>query len=1322
MKKSNFYLFILLAIGWAGTLHGQQDPKEEEGDKEEGIEARFKHEFDMMHDPATNTIPRERVLKAQAFAEQLRNDPEKVAIPITWIERGPDNVGGRTRALMYDLNDATGKTVFAGGVGGGLWKTTDITSSTPNWQKVDDFFDNLAICSIVQDASSPLTMYFGTGEGFYNADAIRGLGIWKSTDGGANWTHLAATANSDFDYVNKVIVNDAGHVMAATRTRFAGDGGIFRSTDGGSTWTRVLNSTGFLSAGADIEMAANGDLYASLGIGYNDGIYKSTNDGANWTQVYTAPSNEERIELATAPSNSNVVYALFENGTGGGVPPIRRTTNGGTSWNSLTTPIFNDCGTNKTDWTRGQDWYDLIAGVDPADEDIVYIGGVDLFKTTNGGTSWTQISSWCGPPWVSLPEVHADQHAIAFKPGSSTEILFGNDGGVHRTTNGGSTFSARNDDYNVTQYYACAIHPDSASNYMLAGAQDNGTQKYTGAGMNSTTEATGGDGAFCHIDQDAPNNQITSYVRNNYFTSTNGGTSWTSRSFDNNGRFINPTDYDNDANILYAAHSSGQFLRWEDIVTNGPNQIVSVGSFNGTVSCVTADPNTTNRVWFGLASSFQIVRMDNAHNNTYTVTDLTIPGVPSAAYPSSIAIEDGDADHLLVTISNFGVNSVWESINGGSTWTSVEGNLPDIPVRWGMFNPNDADQAFVATELGVWSTQDLNGGSTDWDPSNMGLANVRVDMLQYRSSDKLVAAATHGRGVFTTDHFNNPGSGGGPTVLLDVDGDGVMNSMSGAGTRMVVADATGQLSTQAIPGGGSDTDEQTLSKSGNTVSLSAGVSGGGGSADLTPYVNNTDNQTLSFNSGTEELSISGGNTISLSTLGNGGGLWSQNGTKIYYNTNYVGIGTNNPLYKLGVYNATTTSGAGIIYGRYTGTGSVDAIGVQGYSRPVDYYGVGVEGEGGYIGVRGEANGTGTGGYYGVSGAANGTGGTKYGVYGYASGGGTNYAGYFNGDVRVISDFYVNDDIFSLDRFIGSTTPFGLYDLNVKDQIGLYNSSNILKMFLEGGPYGFSTTYGSNGSGNNYLTVSGGGSDLGALAVGNSAGTIRAYMQVLSGGEGFMKTSGPNNNTNVFLTSLSGYSSNGYLGVVDDVGTTEAGMYVNSAGDGVYFADVKNFRIEHPEDRSKHIWYACVEGPEVAAYERGTATLVKGEAFIPFSSHFEIVASPSTMTVKLTPLHEDTYGIAVVEKTSKGIYVKEFKGGNGNFQFDWEVQCVRKGYEDYKVVRDASAESPYIEKEPVVLSPSNDVANQSESKRIDPPNELAPHKRDDLLKNKKPRQQ
>lgn len=721
--------------------------------KKDRIDLAIAQEIEMTKDPSLGYVPRERLVAAQTYARRRQNRPMDVrtAIPgVSWEERGPNNVGGRTRAILVDPNDVTRETIWAAGVAGGLWKCSNISAPTPTWVPQDDFFDNLAITTLADDPTNSNVMYFGTGEGWFNLDGVRGLGIWKTTDGGVNWNQLASTNNSDFYYVQKIVVDASGNVYAATR-----DDGLQKSTDGGATWSNVLGSG---QRAADVELDASGNIYASIGIFYTDGLYKSTNGGSTWTQFGAAHSfpttGYERIEIACAPSDVNRVYAVLQDGSTNECYGIYRTDNGGTSWTSLTVPSAF----GMTNYTRNQAWYDLIAAVDPNDPDRVFIGGIDLLVSDDAGATFTQITQWYGGGGFQY--MHADQHAIVFEAGNSNVAYFGNDGGVYRTANASAAMPSvegRNYGYNVTQYYACDISPIAGSDEFIAGSQDNGTQRYLSVGINSTIEVTGGDGGFCHIDDDENNVQISSSVYNQYWITN---TSWTSSSqhwFATSGRFINPTDYDADADILYAAGNAGDLFRVSNVGNGAPVDatlpIAELGG--GQISAVTVSPNQANRVFLATGGG-RILRVDNAHTGTPSATHINNGAPTPGAYITCIAVEDGDDDHLLVTYSSYGVVSIWETTNGGSTWVNKEGNLPDMPVRWAIFNPNDANQAMIATEVGVWSTTDLSAGSVDWDPTNIGLANVRTDMLKVRESDKMLIAATHGRGLYSSDVFQRP--------------------------------------------------------------------------------------------------------------------------------------------------------------------------------------------------------------------------------------------------------------------------------------------------------------------------------------------------------------------------------------------------------------------------------------------------------------------------------------------------------------------------------------------------------------------------------------
>ena len=697
-------------------------------------------EFIKTMDPALGYVPVERLVKARAYAKELLS--QKAQIPnVTWQERGPNNVGGRTRALMFDPNDSENKKVWAGSVSGGLWYNNDITDAASSWQNVNDFWANIAISYITYDPNNTNIFYVGTGEG-WSSKMQRGAGIWKTIDGGTTWNQLASTNNSDFYYVQKIVITSTSRIVAATNE------GLYVSDDGGANWTQKI-----INYFSDVEIAANGDIYAAEGKYGNDGcIYKSTNNGDDWTDISPGTGTPERIELACAPSNANVVYAVASNG--GHVEWMKKTTDAGTNWVDITIPEYLDqsCDPSGDDFTRGQAWYDLILKVHPTNENYVLAGGIDIHRTTDGGANWESISYWTG---ACAAYVHADQHAMTFRPNYNNEAIFGCDGGVFYANdvgNNGDNFVSRNKDYNVTQFYACAAKNEAASNYFLAGAQDNGTKRFTQAGINSTTDATGGDGAFCFIDQDNPDIQITSYVYNNRYISTNGGGSFNTLTSDNSGGFICPADYDSDANILYSSYESNQLLI-SDIGASNYGIVIDIDSLgSSSASNIKVSPYTSNTIFIGTYGG-GMYKITDA-NTTPVSVNIDVNDYLPTGYISGIDIAENE-NHLLITFSNYGLTSVWETTDGGNTWINKEGNLPDMPIRWCLFNPFDYNQALLASDVGIWSVDNLSAANPQWEPTVAGLANVRCDMLKYRNADDLIAVATYGRGLFTTDAFGS---------------------------------------------------------------------------------------------------------------------------------------------------------------------------------------------------------------------------------------------------------------------------------------------------------------------------------------------------------------------------------------------------------------------------------------------------------------------------------------------------------------------------------------------------------------------------------------
>jgi hypothetical protein len=779
--KTQVFLFILLLVLGCDNkrVPASQASIGEPG--RDGIDQAMLHEFLMTRDPQLNRIPRERLAIVQ---QMLENDPlartaqtAQTTAALTWQERGPTNIGGRTRAIIIDRRDASGNTVLAASVSGGIFKTTNFTAPQPNWAPVNDKMANLAVTAMVQDSVSPNIMYAGTGEGWFNIDAVKGAGIFKSTDGGTSWNLLPSTVN--FEFVQDIVTDRFGNVYASLRNQNATGGrGVQRSTNGGTAWIQVLGLplAGFATGrAADLEVAPNGDIYATLGVFSKTQILKSsfavsgvaTGSVGTWADITPAHNTiTQRAELAVAPSNPLRLYVLLQDSAAKGAAAIYRSDNGGLIWQAVTTP------TDILNGNNPQAWYNLIAAVNPSNPDDLVIGGLSIGRSTNGGGNWTALGG---------NTVHVDQHMLLYF--GPSKLYVGNDGGVYYSDNINSaapTFSNRNNGYNVTQYYSCDYHPVNP-NFFLAAAQDNGTQRFSQPGINGGTTVSGGDGAYAHIDQTDGQIQISAAQNNNYFRSLDGGNTFIFQGSISNARglFINPSDYEDDQNILYAGDEPGQYYvvsNWQTTPAGSVKTIDQIG-IQRQVSAIKVDPFVANTIWIGTTTAddtttFQVpllLKVTSA-NTTPVVTVSTSLPVVAGSTVSSIDIDPANAAHILVTLSNYGVTSVLESTNGGTSFSSIEGNLPDMPVRWGIFAPataqldgpvNGNGGILLATELGVWTTSRINGLATNWISNSGNLPNVRTDMLKLRAANGLVAAATHGRGLFTT--ILSGGGPGGPT-------------------------------------------------------------------------------------------------------------------------------------------------------------------------------------------------------------------------------------------------------------------------------------------------------------------------------------------------------------------------------------------------------------------------------------------------------------------------------------------------------------------------------------------------------------------------------
>ncbi len=732
------------------------------------IEEVFELEKERTKNPFTGEVPKDGVMLAiqktraqQAYFEKKSVFFRGAIANSKWQERGPSNVGGRTRAILVDLSDPTHKTIFAGGSTGGIFKNSNITDPNSKWVHVNDWMANLAISSLAQDPKNMKILYAGTGD--CDGRDAQGNGIFKSTDGGNTWAQLPSTNNPTFQTNPSILVlPEDGQILAGTFK------GLYKSKDGGANWSKVLGSgVEYGSALNDIYRivrASDGTIYACT----DNAVYKSQSkgDSSTWVNISQTSSfakNYARCEIAVSPLNPNVVFAVGNIKNAGSVVSV--TTDGGNTWTSGAQPVFVDgCGGagSQVDFTRTQAWYDLSLAASPVSEGTVFVGGVDQFKSLDYGKTWKQITYWanCGTP--SKPYSHADQHAAFFDPSGADILYTGTDGGVFRNDSASASnynIYGRNTNYVTAQFYGGAINPGAGVSQFLAGAQDNGTNSVTNGGIGSAQQVIGGDGFLSFIDQKNGNYQIGSLYYGQWGLSKDGGKTF-STSASSNADFLCPADYDSKKQILYAQTKNGDLFTW-DVSQKVPknttidiqNVTINSGGTNA-IGYIKVDPYTDNRIYLGFKTG-AIYRVDNASD----AANSTATNIGAfSGYVSGIDIDRNDTKHLLATVSSYGVAHVFESKNGGSKWFDISGNLPDMPVRDCFFGPNGDNKAIIATEMGVWYTENLDSNRTVWLPPVVGRGTplVRTQALKFRDSDKTVLAATYGRGLFTSTLFAAP--------------------------------------------------------------------------------------------------------------------------------------------------------------------------------------------------------------------------------------------------------------------------------------------------------------------------------------------------------------------------------------------------------------------------------------------------------------------------------------------------------------------------------------------------------------------------------------
>ncbi len=739
----------------------------------------WKQEYLMTMDPELGR-PTPEVL--MPIVSKLNGHPvAKRATPGTknhpWISRGPNHISGRTRALMWDPNDSKQLRLFAGGVTGGLWVNQDISDSTVEWKMVNGIWPNLNITCIAYDPNDPKIMYVGTGEGFgTTASSSRGLGIFKSTDGGLNWSHLSNTET--MYYINDIIVrNESGTSVLYVAADFlfyqgswhgnSNTVGLLRSTNGGSSFTNVspnITSQTHKYVVSDLEIDASNRLW----LGTRKNMYSTASDqgggrilytdnGTAFTEVYKNNNAlKGRVELACAPSSKDTLYAVIE--ANSQAQNVVRSFNNGSTWSNITEPNDADQGIPETDFTRNQAWYDLILAVNPVDASEVIIGGINFFMSKEAGSNWRQISKWsenANMNQLSCSYVHADMHAAIYS-NDGRRLAVGTDGGVfyapdirNNPWNSNKAFLERNNQYIVTQYYAGSISQISP-NFMLAGAQDNGTSYTLDTGLNIRRMLFGGDGGYCFIHPEDDNALVFSYIKNNFYGYVNF--QFYNLMQDNTtGSFINPAGLDFVNNNLFSQKNARTIYR--NSITGSTSSLETL-TFVGSGSDLASAFHVIKRKSTGNARLFigthlgRVFYTDNPNAASPTFNAL---GTVNQGNISSIKSLDGSEDTLILTLTNYGINNVYLSTNAGVNWTAIDGDLPNMPVWDVVFNPLNRKEAIIATEIGMYQCLDVYSANPKWEAIQEGMGPVKTMMMDYNRKEGVLMATTHGRGLFTSN-------------------------------------------------------------------------------------------------------------------------------------------------------------------------------------------------------------------------------------------------------------------------------------------------------------------------------------------------------------------------------------------------------------------------------------------------------------------------------------------------------------------------------------------------------------------------------------------
>lgn len=708
-----------------------------------------------------NSIPPDARLKAWHSRPRFQLDSFVPQASQTWRAIGPTATvsawfpfwgltSGRVNAIA--VSPANANLVLVGSSTGGIWRSTDAGES---FVPVSDDQVDLAVGSLAFSKSNPAIAYAGMGDTKFG---YMGSGVLKSTDEGRTWSRVSNSSLPSPGTISKIEVDPANpdRVYVAQYSTVAGNkitsSGIYLSIDGGTKWKRVL---GGAPRDVVIDPSDSRVLYAGLSRIEKDsdpdfGLYRSTDSGNTWALLFAAQYDLTRrrdFRVAVSPADPRRIYAYFGGFVGSSLDArMRVSTDAGATWTdrnlaSVDTALLG---------------YNTYLATDPRDALTVYIGSRDVFRSSDGGVSWTNLTrnffdggaGFEYAPGNSL--THTDQHALAFTPGNPNEFYVGNDGGVSKTTDSGATFRSLNATLSLTQFIGIALHPTNPA-VSYAGSQDNGTQSRSAG--STWFEVLSGDGGQVVINPVDPSIVFMSYVRGDIFRVLNDG-----QTFDvqvgSSGAF---GEFFQTARIAFyppfvsnGVDDTLYFGTWRLFVSMnlGNSWIAPSGFLDLTkgstdagfdvLSAIAVARSNKNVIYTGSAQG-RAMRSSNGGQSWVDVTG----GLPDRSI-TSIAVDPSNPSLAYLTVSGFNTGHVFKTTNMGATWSDASSGLPDVPASALLVDPSDSNIVYLGTDIGVFRSTTRGN---DWRLFNRGMPPVVVHGFSANASG-VIQAATYGRGAY----------------------------------------------------------------------------------------------------------------------------------------------------------------------------------------------------------------------------------------------------------------------------------------------------------------------------------------------------------------------------------------------------------------------------------------------------------------------------------------------------------------------------------------------------------------------------------------------